>query len=480
MAADRAPLIAAAGRIADDRSDLPNLGFDLVGLQRAILAALRLEADHVVAGRVGMQHIRRVALPLDVHAVAELPDEVLVPERDAVAHVVEDGLHQLAGALDVRLRRGQCFLALPQLGDVAEHREDAAVADRLEAELDLAAVLAPDISGAARRRQAGKGRRDVALHVRLAVDRTVVSAPRLKQHDVTDMNARLHQLQRQPARIDALAIHELLPHVLVDHRHAVAHVVERSLHDLTRALDVRLGRRQCLLALPQFGDVAEHRENAAVADRLETEFDVAAIFRPHVAGAARRRHAREGRFDFTFDIGLTGNRAIVAAPGLEQHQVTGRHARLHQFRRELPRLDTLLAHELQARILIEQRDAVAHVVERRLHHLAGTFDLGGALLHLVEQAQRFDGDHGLIGKRRDQLDLNGCEWPGFLAGHRQNADRHSLAHQWNAEHGAVFAEPLRTGPVVFGIGEDVGNVHDGPVKHGAAGQRMTARRHALA
>jgi hypothetical protein len=49
VAVDRAPLVAAAARIADDRRDLLNLAFDLIRLQRAVLAALRLEADHVVA-----------------------------------------------------------------------------------------------------------------------------------------------------------------------------------------------------------------------------------------------------------------------------------------------------------------------------------------------------------------------------------------------------------------------------------------------
>ena len=56
----------------------------------------------------------------------------------------------------------------------------------------------------------------------------------------------------------------------------------------------------------------------------------------------------------------------------------------------------------------------------------------------------------------------------------------ALAHQRHAEHGAVFAELLRPGPGVFGIGLDVGNVHDGAIEHGAAAQRIAARRHPLA
>ena len=94
--------------------------------QRAVFAALRLEADHVVAGGdAGLHHLGGVALPLDVDAVAEFPAEILVPQRDAVAHVVEDGLHQRAGALDILLGRGQRLLALLQLGDVAVYTREA-------------------------------------------------------------------------------------------------------------------------------------------------------------------------------------------------------------------------------------------------------------------------------------------------------------------------------------------------------------------
>ena len=44
-------------------------------------------------------------------------------------------------------------------------------------------------------------------------------------------------------------------------------------------------------------------------------------------------------------------------------------------------------------------------------------------------------------------DVNGR---GLFARHRQHADRRALAHQRDAEHGAVFAELLRPGPGVFG------------------------------
>ena len=89
------------------------------------------------------------ALKLHELAVAELPAHVLVEQHDAVAHVVEHGLHDRARALDLVARRcgfrprllggvargfgrllggGERFLALLQFGDVAVDAEQAAVA----------------------------------------------------------------------------------------------------------------------------------------------------------------------------------------------------------------------------------------------------------------------------------------------------------------------------------------------------------------
>ena len=72
--------------------------------------------------------------------VAEHQIEVLVDQDDAVVHVVEDGLHHRAGALDVLLGGGQRLLALLQLGDIAVNAEHAAVRQRVVGELDVAAA----------------------------------------------------------------------------------------------------------------------------------------------------------------------------------------------------------------------------------------------------------------------------------------------------------------------------------------------------
>ena len=78
--------------------------------------------------------------------VGELQCLVLVEQHDAVAHVVEHGLHHGATALNVALRRiggllggGEGGLAVLQLGDVAMDDQHAAVVERMEIDLDIAA-----------------------------------------------------------------------------------------------------------------------------------------------------------------------------------------------------------------------------------------------------------------------------------------------------------------------------------------------------
>src|SRR5439155_2925382 len=81
---------------------------------------------------------------LGAEAVRELPAEILVPQRDAVAHVVEHGLHDFAGALHVVARLFGCLLggrerlfAFLQRGHVAAEGEQAAIVEGQEIELDV-------------------------------------------------------------------------------------------------------------------------------------------------------------------------------------------------------------------------------------------------------------------------------------------------------------------------------------------------------
>ncbi len=83
--------------------------------------------------------------------VAEHETEVRVDQDHAIVHVVEDGLHHRAGALDILLGLGQRLLAVLQLGDVAIDAERAAVGQRTVVELDVAAARGAALVAAARR-----------------------------------------------------------------------------------------------------------------------------------------------------------------------------------------------------------------------------------------------------------------------------------------------------------------------------------------
>src|SRR5262249_58376097 len=86
----------------------------------------------------GLEQVGREPQQVVGSAVAEHPPEVPVVEGDAVLHVVEDDVHDLAGLLDVAMRRlglslgrAQLPLASLALGDVAgrpDHAVGAAVA----------------------------------------------------------------------------------------------------------------------------------------------------------------------------------------------------------------------------------------------------------------------------------------------------------------------------------------------------------------
>src|ERR1019366_6480672 len=64
----------------------------------------------------------------------------------------------------------------------------------------------------------------------------------------------------------------------------------------------------------------------------------------------------------------------------------------------------------QDRLQVERRttDDLQHVGGRDLL-LQRLRKIGGLRLHLVEQPDVFDGDHGLVGKGRDQFDLFFCK-----------------------------------------------------------------------
>ena len=67
-------------------------------------------------------------------------------------------------------------------------------------------------------------------------------------------------------------------------------------------------------------------------------------------------------------------------------------------------------------------------------------------LHLVEQPHVLDRDHRLVGEGGDKLDLLVGEGSHRSAHQHDHADRHSLAQQRNAEHGARTASLLTASP----------------------------------
>ena len=85
---------------------------------------------------------------------------------------------------------------------------------------------------------------------------------------------------------------------------------------------------------------------------------------------------------------------------------------------------------------VERRaQLVAHVGEELRLVLARLGELAALVLDFVEQPHVLDRDHRLVGERRDQLDLLvGERFELWLALHRMNADRGSLAEQRDAKH----------------------------------------------
>jgi hypothetical protein len=84
--------------------------------------------------------------------------------------------------------------------------------------------------------------------------------------------------------------------------------------------------------------------------------------------------------------------------------------------------------------------------------------LAGAHLHFLKQTDALNGDHGLIGKGGDQIDLSLGE--GFLiqTGEREHADDFAVAQQRDREQGAVAAKALAFAELIFRIGQNVRQV----------------------
>ena len=76
----------------------------------------------------------------------------------------------------------------------------------------------------------------------------------------------------------------------------------------------------------------------------------------------------------------------------------------------------------------------------------------------VEQPCIFDGNDGLVGKRRHQLDLLFRKWLGPGLSDEDNADDVVLTQKRNTECGTIAGDLLRSAPSVVGIGQDIRNM----------------------
>ena len=99
--------------------------------------------------------------------------------------------------------------------------------------------------------------------------------------------------------------------------------------------------------------------------------------------------------------------------------------------------------------------------------------LGLLALDRLDQPGVLDGDGNLLGERRDEQDLGGRERPDFAAAEPDHPDDVAVLEDRHAEQGpdAVFRGRR---PVVFGIGQDVIDVHGLAGQDDPAGHRLPA------
>src|SRR5215470_8244808 len=102
-------------------------------------------------------------------------------------------------------------------------------------------------------------------------------------------------------------------------------------------------------------------------------------------------------------------------------------------------------HELVISLTLKLRDRSAELI--------------GALPQLANQPRIFNRDDGLVRKVLNELDLFVGERANSKPHQRNDADRMTVAQQWNAEAGAISDLPLRFVKRVFGIGQYVCDLH---------------------
>src|SRR4029079_13568507 len=166
--------------------------------------------------------------------------------------------------------------AVLQLGDVADNRDDVAIPERDETELEMPAVRrAPLEIAAGRLGDKLKARTGELLGIFGSAE---VAALGLKPQDIQQRQIWLDDVWRELKEVNEALVGEFQAIVGIEQRYPVAHVVQHRLHDAARLLDR-------LLAILQLGNVAVDSECATIHQWAVGELDVAAARREPLVAA---------------------------------------------------------------------------------------------------------------------------------------------------------------------------------------------------
>src|SRR4029450_1125568 len=97
------------------------------------------------------------------------------------------------------------------------------------------------------------------------------------------------------------------------------------------------------------------------------------------------------------------------------------------------------------------------------------------VLNLIEQPHVLNRDYRLIGERTGQFHLLWRERSVRDTGHPPPPNGSTFPHERDGQQGSVSGYPLSLRQCVFGVGENVGDVYDDPLKGSAPGCRASPR-----
>src|SRR5262245_38454364 len=118
-------------------------------------------------------------------------------------------------------------------------------------------------------------------------------------------------------------------------------------------------------------------------------------------------------------------------------------------------------------------------IERRAYrstNLAQGYEIAIAGLQLPKQPHVLDGDDGLVSEGGDELNLLVGKRPHGLPLQDHHADRRTFSEQWNSQHRALAADFGDLRHLVFGIAQNVSDLHGLAVQQGSPPERTRPRR----